>query len=110
MANGYAGERVLVTGAGGFIGFHLCHSLQAAGAKVHAVMRNDSGSIEPAVQRHCGDLSDGEWARELVSDLRPQFVFHLAGEVTGSRAAERVLPTLRGNLLTTVNLLSAVQE
>src|ERR1041385_7748405 len=100
--NTYAGTRALVTGAGGFIGSHLCQRLRDSGADVRAVLRKHSGSAEIASKLYQGDLCETEWSRKLISDLRPQFVFHLAGEVTGSRAPDRVMPTLRGNLVTTL--------
>ena len=43
--------------------------------------------------------------RRAFQAIRPRLVFHLAGEVSGARAADLVLPTLRSNLLGTVNVL-----
>src|SRR5262249_14492192 len=96
--------------AGGFIGSHLCRRLRTAGADIRAVLWSDSECAENAFECYRGDLSNSDWSRQLIGDLRPQFIFHLAGEVTASRAPEREVPTLRGSLLTTVNLLTAVQE
>jgi nucleoside-diphosphate-sugar epimerase len=42
--------------------------------------------------------------------LRPDLVIHLASHVSGDRALGAVLPTVRDNLLTTVNLLLAACE
>ena len=46
--------------------------------------------------------------RRIVSETQPQVVFHLASQVTGLRGVDAVLPTFQGNLVTTVNLLSAL--
>ena len=45
---------------------------------------------------------------EAVEFVRPDIVIHLAGEVRGARTLDAVRPTLRTNLLATVELLEAV--
>ena len=42
--------------------------------------------------------------------VRPDVVVHLAGEVSGARDLELVLPMLRANLMATVNLMLACAE
>ncbi len=86
-------SRVLVTGAGGFIGRHTLAPLQAAGYEVHAVssrpaagsMPTSAGAPEealcelaPRVRWHHADLLAGESARELIGELRPTHLLHLA--------------------------------
>jgi uncharacterized protein YbjT (DUF2867 family) len=39
-------KRVLVTGASGFIGRHLCQRLAALGAELHAITRGPGAGIE----------------------------------------------------------------
>jgi nucleoside-diphosphate-sugar epimerase len=56
------------------------------------------------------DLSDASNVSRLVSEVRPDFVFHLASHVAGSRSRDLVLPTFRDNLASTVNLLLAAAE
>lgn len=104
------GARVLVTGASGFLGAPLCRRLAEAGARVHGVSRRSELSGEGLEGASRGDLADAGFARELVAEARPELLFHLASEVTGSREAEAVLPTFRGNLESTVNLLLAARE
>ena len=41
----WSGKKVVVTGAGGFIGSHLVEALVAAGAAVTAIVRYNSGSL-----------------------------------------------------------------
>jgi UDP-glucose 4-epimerase len=105
---GLAGRTVLVTGASGFLGTHLCRRLRALGADVHGVSR---------VPRHGGgirwwraDLADEAAVRELVRAVGPQLIVHLASHVSGARALELVSPTFSGNLASTVRLLTLATE
>ena len=54
-----------------------------------------------------GDLADPAFVKNLLVAVNPEVVVHLAGLVTGRRNLDLVLPTLRDNLLSTVNLLTA---
>lgn len=105
----FKGRTVLVTGASGFIGEHLCTRLKGLGALVHGVSRH--ARDEDYVSRWWqADLDDETATRNLVRAIKPDLVFHLASFVSGKREREYVLPALRSNLLTTVNLLLAASE
>lgn len=104
-----SGRRVLVTGAAGFIGSSLCRRLSETGARVHATSRAPDASLDNLSWRSC-DLANHDAAMDLFRSVRPEIVLHLAGHVSGARATEAVLPTLRGNLASTVHVLLAAQE
>jgi len=71
---------VLVTGANGFIGRHLCSSLAAAGEDVHGVVRATSSRVvthRPEVTIHHLEDSNAEYAA-VADAVQPAVVFHLA--------------------------------
>jgi nucleoside-diphosphate-sugar epimerase len=71
--------RVLVTGAGGFIGRYALPSLVSAGYEVHALSRGPAPALElDHVHWHGVDLLDPTMASSLLSDLRPSHLVHLA--------------------------------
>jgi nucleoside-diphosphate-sugar epimerase len=72
-------SRVLVTGAGGFIGRHTLQPLLAAGFEVHAITSSKPPSGAPAAVRwHHGDLLEPGSVRELIGELQPSHLLHLA--------------------------------
>lgn len=107
----YNGRRVLVTGASGFIGSHLCDRLSTIGAEVTAVSRQPQESTGGDWRWLQADLTDLDQAKSALAAGEPEIVFHLASEVHGSRAKRHVLEMLKSNLMTAVNvLISATDE
>jgi UDP-glucose 4-epimerase len=107
---GFSGQAVLVTGASGFIGTHLCHRLVEAGAAVHALSRRAVSSNASPLTWWQGDVAEIEVVRNLFRKVRPRTIYHLASHVMGAANLEHVLPTFQGNLQSSVNLLVAAAE
>lgn len=112
----WSGKRVLVTGAGGFIGSHLTESLARAGATVRAFVRynsrGDAGLLRqlPAevldeVEIVAGDLRDGAAVERAVADC--DVVFHLGAIISIPYSYLHPLETAETNFMGTLAVLLA---
>ena len=108
-AHELVGRRVLVTGATGFLGRHLCRRLIRLGAEVHALSRHAAPDVGvlPAVSWHRGDLVDAERFTEIVQRVRPVAIMHLASLVQGHRETALALPMLDANTRAAVAVMTA---
>lgn len=77
-------EKILVTGADGFIGSHLTELLLNEGYQVKALAQYNSfnnwgwleGNHHPGLEVVCGDVRDAAFCRHLVKDC--ETIYHLA--------------------------------
>lgn len=115
----FAGKRVLVTGADGFIGSHLVERLIAEGARVRALcIYNSNGSYgwldelsEPTganLERRLGDIRDAQQVRDLVDDM--DIIFHLAALIAIPYSYEAPSSFIETNVVGTMNLLDAARD
>jgi UDP-glucose 4-epimerase len=99
------GKKILVTGASGFIGSHLCRRLIAMGSKVVGVSRKDRQYPKTSTCWLTGDVSQPDSVKKIFETAEPEIVFHMASHVVGARNVELVIPTFHDNLASTVNIL-----
>lgn len=111
--------RVLVTGAGGFIGSHLVEALVRDGFEVRALVRyngrDDRGHLDrldPAVRSSLevvrGDLKDPEAVRRAVQGRAR--VFHLGALIAIPYSYENPLDVVQTNMLGTAHVLDACRS
>lgn len=116
---GWKGKKVLVTGAGGFIGSHLTERLVGLGASVRAFVRynsrNDWGLIEllpkeiqEFLEIFIGDLKDSEAVRKAVKGC--EIVFHLGALIAIPYSYINPLDFIQTNIGGTANILNASKE
>ncbi|HEX2101169.1 MAG TPA: GDP-mannose 4,6-dehydratase [Candidatus Synoicihabitans sp.] len=111
-------QKVVVTGAGGFIGSHLCELLVRAGAEVTAVIRyssrpgaGDLDALSAEVRRDlrvaAGNVEDPHFVREVVRGQ--DVIFHLAALIGIPYSYRAPHSYLRTNVEGTANVLEAAR-
>jgi NAD dependent epimerase/dehydratase len=115
----WSGKKVLVTGAGGFIGSHLTEALVAAGATTTAMVRYNSGSLignlafgddhaRKEIRVVSGTIEDSDFVYRVVEGQ--DVVFHLAALIAIPYSYEAPRTYLRTNVEGTLNVLEAARR
>lgn len=113
----WSGSRVLVTGAGGFIGSHLAERLVALGARVTAFVRYTSSGrwgwledspVKNDIEVVLGDVRDAWCVREAMRGH--DVVFHLAALIGIPYSYQAPQSYLHTNVEGTLNVLQAARD
>ncbi|MBK8430846.1 MAG: SDR family NAD(P)-dependent oxidoreductase [Chloroflexi bacterium] len=113
------GKKVLVTGAGGFIGSNLVEQLASQGAEVTAFLRynsrNDIGMLRyseprlrPQIRFYFGELADHAAVREAMKGQ--EIVFHLAALIGIPYSYVHPHHVVNTNVVGTLNVLQAAND
>jgi GDP-6-deoxy-D-talose 4-dehydrogenase len=95
-------RRALVSGLDGFTGYYMARELEAAGWEVHGF----GGRAVDSPRHRVLDLSDQRALREMISEVQPQAVIHLAGVAFVGHGEAKAFYDV--NLVGTRNLLEAL--
>ena len=118
----WAGRRVLVTGADGFLGSHLTERLLALGATVAVLVRPSSvvgtaghalrnlSGVQHALDRILATDVAGSDATAAILDWQPERILHLAADAYVDRSFEHPGEVLRSNLDGTLRVLEAARR
>lgn len=115
----WSGRRVLVTGAGGFIGSHLTERLVESGAEVRAFFRYTShgglgwigqagDEVRNAIDAVLGDLRDADAVQRAASGR--EIVFHLGALIGIPYSYVHPRETMETNVTGTFNVITAARD
>ena len=104
-------KRVIITGATGFVGANLARRLLREGHEVHLLVRPNHAAwriedIRQDVRLHELQLHDAGAVTRVVSEIRPEWIFHLAAYGAYSRQIDLEQMVLT-NINCTINLVNA---
>jgi NAD dependent epimerase/dehydratase len=111
------GKRVLVTGAGGFIGSHLAEALVRDGARVKSFVHYrgngswgwlDESLLKSEMEVVAGDVADRDGVTAAIKGA--EIVFHLAALIGIPYSYDAPSSYIRTNIEGTLNVLQAARE
>lgn len=101
-------ERVLLTGATGFVGRHLARSLVAQGVDVAALVRPDSTRRVPTGVVAVAVPASAAGLLSVVRDAGPDVCVHLATRFVAQHGPNDVVPLLEANVVFGARLAEAL--
>ncbi|WP_330233037.1 NAD-dependent epimerase/dehydratase family protein [Nocardia sp. NBC_00508] len=102
--------RVLITGAAGFIGSHLLDRCLEDGHTVTVIDDLSSGDrsrVPDTIALHVTDVADTAAVTEIITDTRPEVIYHLAAQISVRHSVADPYHDARANVLGTLNVVSA---
>lgn len=108
--------RVLITGITGFAGSHLAEYCLGRGdaevfgtARWRSRMDNVEGIVDDVVLLDC-DLKDSVAVRHCLSEVRPDYIFHLAAQSFVPTSWKAPVETMTTNVVGQINIFEAMRE
>ena len=105
----FKNKRVIVTGASGFIGQHLCKALSEKEAIVVGFTRSTLDS-KYLSEQYDVDILDEITIRQIIHAVQPEFVVHLAASKDRGVDTAAYREGYKTNLMGSLNLINACQD
>lgn len=104
-------KKALLIGAGGFVGSYLIECLcEEFGMEVYATKLKETEFSHASAKVYDLDIMVKEDIVELLYDVRPDYIFHLAAQSSVSVAWKNPMLTIDVNIKGSVNVMEAVRE
>ena len=102
--------RVIVTGANGFIGWHLVDALSRRGDTVQAWTHgSNGGSWSGPVETAAVDITDNVAVSKQMAAFAPELVIHMAAQSLPGRSWEEPALTYQVNVIGLINLMESIR-
>ncbi len=115
----FQGKKVLITGHTGFKGFWLSMILKSLGADVTGVSleieknnKSHFGTIEgeSLIKTHYIDIRNLSLLKELIEQIKPNYIFHLAAQALVSESFRDPVNTFTTNTIGSINVLESLRQ
>lgn len=117
FANIYKNKKILITGHTGFKGTWLTTWLLKLGANVIGISKDipthpamfEVLQLEDKIRHYQQDIRDLSAITAIITDTKPDFLFHLAAQPIVSTSYTNPIETISSNVMGTANILEALK-
>jgi GDP-4-dehydro-6-deoxy-D-mannose reductase len=107
--------RAFITGIAGFAGSWLARELLDKGYEVHGAIyskhpRGRLRELRKSLQLYDLNILNPERCREVIADVRPHYIFHLAAQASVGQSFDKERLTYKLNFDGTLNILQAAAK
>jgi GDP-4-dehydro-6-deoxy-D-mannose reductase len=105
-------QKIFITGACGMVGSHLAeyyfnnHNIKCTGTRFNGTI--DTTEIENIINYIDCDIRDAEKVHQIISDLQPDIIYHLAAQSFPTVSWEKPLETMDINSNGTINVFESI--
>lgn len=111
MINEFSNKKVLITGIAGFIGTNLANKLSSTkGIKIYGIDRKNDFIHKNKIKFYKIISSNYDEIEKYIELIKPDIVFHLAGNVNLSRDFRNTTACIEDNIKMSVNLLESLRK
>lgn len=104
-----AKHKLLITGASGFTGQHACEYFSKLDLDIIAITNKRNFCYKKVKTKQC-DLFNKKGIKDLIKQIKPDYVLHLAGQNAVGRSWEDPLNSLEVNAMGTAYLVEALRQ
>ena len=107
--------KILITGGAGFVGSHLCDSLISNGHEIVIFTRNPEKNqnishILDKITIESVDVTDSSKLEKKILGIKPEIIFHLAGQTSHKLSFENPLYDIDANAKSTLTILETLRK
>ena len=103
-------SRVLIFGAGGFVGSYLCKEFLNNGYKVSGTDKGEGTALPPEVDFYKTDLMQADAVENLISRIQPDIIVNLAAISSVGASWNMPQTTMAINVIGALNIMEAARK
>jgi GDP-4-dehydro-6-deoxy-D-mannose reductase len=102
--------KALITGSSGFVAGHLADYLYRSNGEIYGLSWEGGGAGGKFKKVYVADVRDEHKIKEILNEIRPDYVYHLAGVSSVGRSWKNLRETLEVNMFGALSILAGVCE